>query len=265
MRILAIDTSTRAMGLALYQFDEKDPKGPLKGRFEGIEIDKEGANPSDEFFFHLEKLGRKADLNLRQEGMIDAYAVALGPGSFTGLRIGVTTAKTLAQFTDRPLVGISTLEAMAWGWGREELAHVPLIDARANRIYGAVYALPKEGLDQSSDRSKGKEKTELISLVPEDLYYEEDFLPQLEKAVKKAGLKGILYIGQGLFAHPVLEETSLLFEIAQGDNALSPVRGVAILATQKIIQGKTDSFLDLAPRYFRKSQAEMDRERCGKS
>lgn len=253
MRLLAIDTSTRAMGLALYSFDEKSPEGPLQGTFDGVSIERQGANPSDELFPLLEDLGERIDLDLRKKGTINAYAVALGPGSFTGLRIGVTTAKTLAQFTQSPLVGISTLRAMAWGWGREDLLHVPLIDARANRIYAAAYAYFK-----SENESRRKEPKVLI---PADLYYEEDLLPKVEKAVRDQGLQGILYIGQGLSAHPALEKTSLAFEIAQGENAASPVRGLAVLAAQRLARGESDSFLDLAPLYLRKSQAEMDCDR----
>ncbi len=70
---------------------------------------------------------------------LDLIAVTNGPGSFTGLRIGVVTAKTMAYALNLPLVGVNTLDAMAASFAHEDAIVCPLIDARNTRAYGAFY------------------------------------------------------------------------------------------------------------------------------
>lgn len=74
-------------------------------------------------------------------GDVELYAVARGPGSFTGIRIGVSTVKGLAWASDRPCIGVSTLEAMAWNgiaWGG---LVCPVMDARRNQVYNALFEI----------------------------------------------------------------------------------------------------------------------------
>ena len=91
---------------------------------------------------HSESLVPMIENLLKLLGMevadIDKFVIAKGPGSFTGLRIGMTIAKTLAQASKKELVPVSTLLALANNSSSDRLK-VPMIDARGNRIYGAVY------------------------------------------------------------------------------------------------------------------------------
>ncbi|MBI5118317.1 tRNA (adenosine(37)-N6)-threonylcarbamoyltransferase complex dimerization subunit type 1 TsaB [Candidatus Poribacteria bacterium] len=92
---------------------------------------------------HSAQLMPAVDYVLKTVGVapanLDGFAVALGPGSFTGLRIGMSTAKGLAVAASKPVVGISTLEAMAWRFPYCPSLICPLIDARMKEVYGAWF------------------------------------------------------------------------------------------------------------------------------
>ncbi|HLS53453.1 MAG TPA: tRNA (adenosine(37)-N6)-threonylcarbamoyltransferase complex dimerization subunit type 1 TsaB, partial [Tissierellaceae bacterium] len=132
MKILGLDTSTMISTCAV---------------MEGNEII--GEYTINQNMSHSEKLVPMIkelldNLNLRPKD-IDLYGVALGPGSFTGLRIGVGTVKTLAHLFDKPIVGISTLEALAYNLPYNKTI-VPMIDARRNRVYTGIYTWQEEEL-----------------------------------------------------------------------------------------------------------------------
>ena len=87
---------------------------------------------------------------------IDLFVCARGPGSFTGLRIGMSTAKGLKFAFDRPMVAISTLDALAYRHATHTAPVIPIFDARKNRIYAAIY---EDGIRTS----------DYLDVAPEDL------------------------------------------------------------------------------------------------
>lgn len=125
MNILAIDTSTMISTVTIS--DGKEILGDFNVNQQKT---------------HSESLVPMIDYLLKLLGMevadIDKFVIACGPGSFTGLRIGMTIAKTLAQATESELLPVSTLLALANNSSSERLK-VPMLDARGNRVYGAVY------------------------------------------------------------------------------------------------------------------------------
>ena len=85
-----------------------------------------------------EDMLKNAELTLRD---VDLFAVAHGPGSFTGVRIGVSTVKGLAWALDKPCVGVSTLEAMAWNGVAAGGFVCPVMDARRSQVYNALFEI----------------------------------------------------------------------------------------------------------------------------
>lgn len=123
-RILALDTTSEFGSLALVAGDE---------------IVEEILLHSPDGFAHVlfDQIRRLLDRHGWELDTVDCYASAAGPGSFTGVRVGLAAAKGLAEATRRPLAAVSTLAAVAW-FGSAPL-RAALLDARRGEIYGAVY------------------------------------------------------------------------------------------------------------------------------
>lgn len=126
MNVLAMDTSTLVMGVAV--LDES--------RLLGEMLTNQKKNHSVRLMPTVERLLAELDMSSQDLNLI---AVGMGPGSYTGVRIGVTTAKMMAWALGLPLVGVSTLLAMAAGMGPVDGWICPLIDARRGRVYTGLY------------------------------------------------------------------------------------------------------------------------------
>lgn len=140
--ILQIDTSTTVCSVALSE----------NGRTLSV-IDLDEAN------VHASKLTVLIEQILKDTGRsikeLAAVAVSMGPGSYTGLRIGVSTAKGLCYGLDIPLIAINTLESLFWGYStqhglKEDEAYIPMLDARRMEVYSAVYNYRSELLSPTA-------------------------------------------------------------------------------------------------------------------
>jgi len=126
MNILAIDTSTDYLSLAILKGDKVTAKFHKKAdRRHSILL-----VPT------IEKILKKAKLNI---GKVDCFAISIGPGSFTGLRIGVTVIKGLAYALKKPIVGVPTLDVIADNAKNFEGIICPVLDARKNKVYACLY------------------------------------------------------------------------------------------------------------------------------
>jgi tRNA threonylcarbamoyladenosine biosynthesis protein TsaB len=123
-RVLAVDTTSEFGSIALVEGEKVVEEVPLHSP-EGF---------AHIVFGEIEALLARHGLRLNQ---IDAFASASGPGSFTGVRVGLTAVKGLAEATGRKVVAVSNLEALAWFGSRPLRATV--LDARRGEVYGAVY------------------------------------------------------------------------------------------------------------------------------
>jgi tRNA threonylcarbamoyladenosine biosynthesis protein TsaB len=142
---LSLDTSSLAGSLAVLRDDSL--LGVISTRSE--------ENYSSRMFRHLDFL--LADLSLHLQDF-DLFSVAAGPGSFTGLRIGLTAAKAWAEVYNKPVVGVSALEAVAIQslpakYSASNLLVVPVLDARRGQIYSAFYRAKDSRLHLEGDQA----------------------------------------------------------------------------------------------------------------
>ncbi len=133
--ILCLETATPSCSVALVH----------NGEVLACEEDPKGLNHSEKITLFIDSVMKKAGISYDQ---LDAVAVSMGPGSYTGLRIGVSTAKGICYAVSKPLIAVETLEAMAYGGSsiisserseRRNLLLIPAIDARRMEVYAAIF------------------------------------------------------------------------------------------------------------------------------
>lgn len=200
---------------------------------------------NDTRYSHLEELVPMVSRLMEAAGIgaddLRAIAVSRGPGSFTGIRIGMVTAKALGLVWDKPLVAVPTLESFTRSREGEE-AHlvVPVLDARRNQIYAAAYRREAGGFRP------------VLEEGARDL---EDFLRSLDQIQEEK--EEALFFGDGI---PCLEEGLAAYEkawrLAEGEERFQQAASVVRLGAQLLAQGcQTDAFA-IAPNYLRLSEAE---------
>jgi len=178
---------------------------------------------------------------------MDVVAVAAGPGSFTGVRIGVAAAKGLAWPGDKPCAPCSTLESMAWQCAHMGGEICAAMDARRNQVYCARFRAEDGALERlTPDRAMG--------------------LSELAEEVRASGKPQIL-VGDGAsLAQRALEEQGLPCVLMPPHLRYQTAWGVARAALRLAREGRLVSAAAMAPSYHRLSQAERERlERLGKT
>lgn len=194
----------------------------------------------------LDQMCRMVELDLET---LDAIAVASGPGSFTGLRIGSATAKGLGLALHKPLVEVPTLEGLAWNlWGAEGIV-CPMMDARRNQVYTAAYAYVRQGA--------GYALCERMSPCAMDVVQLLDSLNKTEEKVS--------FLGDGVpvYLESIQRCCSVPYVIAPAGQNRQRAAGIAALGGIYFAEGKTVTAAEHRPEYLRKSQAEREKALCG--
>jgi len=222
MLILGIETSTKTCSIALA----------------------DGKKVRDEISLHLglshsERIIPLLDEILKRNGMaikdVDGIAVSIGPGSFTGIRVGVSTARGLAQSLNIPLVGIPSLDGLAFGTGTSGEVVCPMIDALRREIYTALYKGRKRltphqliGIEKWLEILKDKKETILFLGDPVDIYENliKDFLKNRAKIVEK-------------------------------DKRYPSAARIAELGLEKLVSGEGKKYDEVFPLYIRRPEAEV--------
>ena len=180
---------------------------------------------------------------------IDAVAVAEGPGSFTGLRIGAALAKGLGLSLDKPLIGIPTMDAMAYGTGICDGLICPMIDARHETVYTGRY------------RWEGGRFETVISTEAVNV---REIAGQIREAAGDSNDCRILICGDGAAAYgslfkECLEEPGIEAVTVPVHQMSQRAAAVGALALLYAAEGKEISADDFKPRYYRLTQAERER------
>lgn len=224
MLILAIDTATKIGSVALYN-DEVGIVGEINLY---VKI-----NHSNVIMKSIDSLFDLSEYTIKD---VDKIAVTTGPGSFTGIRIGVAIAKGLAYSLKKPIIGINELDVLAETGEEREGLIVPLIDARKERVYYSQYKYENRKLVRKTEYKDGELRDILINLKGEK----------------------VVFIGDG-----ALVNQELIKEIMREENIIfSKVNSIprAAMAAQMALQHEDDNIYTLEPFYLNKSQAEREKE-----
>lgn len=228
MKILAIDTSTNVASAAVLE------DGRLLGEYT---VNNKKKTHSQKLMVMIDTLLKDIDADIQD---IDLFAAAVGPGSFTGLRIGVATIKALAHACQKPVIGVSTLESLAYNVPFCEHIIVPIMDAGKNRVYAASY-IWDEGFRELGE--------------PEAM--------TIEECVESCGeLLDTVFVGDGAIAHAEYIQNQLCERafFAPGNANEQRAASVACCAFEKYQRGETSRFDEINPVYLKKSQAERELE-----
>ena len=223
MKILAIETSTMLGGVAI-----ADGNGLIAEVRMNVKTT------------HSERMMAAVDYALKQSDMtiddIDVFSVASGPGSFTGLRIGLSTAKGLCYATGRPLVLVPTLRAFAWNFPFCAYPVCVMLDARKGEVYAAVFRWENDGFE---------------TVVPEVSVRPEDLL--------KGGEGPVLLAGEGLlrYRERIISAMGERARIAPPQGMVPSPSNVALVGLQKALRSEFTAPDAAEPLYIRRAEAEV--------
>lgn len=196
----------------------------------------------------LDDICKKIHLDLKS---IDAIAVAKGPGSFTGLRIGSATAKGLALALDIPIIPVPTVDGIAYNLYGVEKIICPMMDARRNQVYTGLYTfVPK------TPEGKSFERTFDMQVIHEQFATSVD---EIVNMINEIG-KPVVLLGDGIpVYHDRLEELiTVPYSIAPMHQNRQNSAALVALASQYAAEGRMVSSDEFAPEYLRMSQAERE-------
>lgn len=226
MTILAIDSSAKAASVCIAN-EEK-----IIGEF----FINTSLTHSQTLMPMTEQLLKNTEMTIDE---VDAIAVNTGPGSFTGVRIGVAAAKGLAFPKNLPCVSISTLESMAYNLLGTDCMVCAVMDARCSQVYNAMFRIKGETVERLTD-------DRALSLS--------DLLLEFKQTDER-----ILIVGDGAeITYDFLKNEASNAVLAPKNRRTQTASSVALAAFQKLFEGKTQTAAELMPIYLRLPQAQRE-------
>lgn len=186
----------------------------------------------------IEFLMRQADLSYRN---ISAVAVGLGPGLFTGMRVGITTGKTIAQALSVPVIGVASLDLLAFDTRYSGKLICPVLDAKRSEVFFAFYRQVPGGITRVSGYMVGS---------PEKLVGEIDYLGE-----------ETLLVGNGALLYKSRLEEAEKTEFGSIATAFPRATSLVELALPRLFREDFDRLFDVEPFYMRRSDAEINWEK----
>lgn len=229
MIILSIDSSTPIAGIAVADGEK------LLGE---VMINTKNTH-SEKLMPMIERLLQELQLSVQQ---LDAIAVTQGPGSFTGLRIGMATAKGLAQGAGKKLIAVPTLDCLAYNLAHYPGVICPIMNAQKKQVYTALYRSSQQGMERLSDyQAIGAEQ----------------LAQQLQQLDADAWFVGD---GVAVFADIFAAQLGERCHFADGHQIFSRAGTLAMLAAKRAQQQQFDDLFQAELIYIRKSEAEVQWE-----
>lgn len=226
MTILAIDSSAKAASVCIAN-EEK-----IIGEF----FINTSLTHSQTLMPMTEQLLKNTEMTIDE---VDAIAVNVGPGSFTGVRIGVAAAKGLAFPKNLPCVSVSTLESMAYNLLGTDCVVCAVMDARCSQVYNAIFRIKGETVERLTD-------DRALSLS--------DLLLEFKQTDER-----ILIVGDGAeITYDFLKNEASNAVLAPKNRRTQTASSVALAAFQKLFEGKTQTAAELMPIYLRLPQAQRE-------
>ena len=229
MNLLAVDTSGPVAGVAVLRDGEVAYEGAAVNRL----------THSVNLMPMIEEALGRAGLDVSD---IDYYASVTGPGSFTGVRIGVSAVKGMAHGANKPCIGVDALEALAMGVCMTDALLCPIQDARAGQVYGAAF-LP------------GQPPVRVLGNMAEKLPV------FIEKALEQAEGRKLCFLGDGVKTYRKAIEEILGDRAVFAPAHMSYLRPASVALLADLCKEDAVDYLTLMPVYLRAPQAERERAR----
>ena len=253
MKILALDSSGLVASVALVEDDNLIAEYTIQYK----------KTHSQTLLPMLEEIRRMVDLDM---DTVDAVAVAAGPGSFTGLRIGSATAKGLAFAMEKPIIPVPTLEGLAWQMYGTDALVCPIMDARRNQVYTGLYefvdrfgkhSLLPEDVKSPQTGTDTAQNAYDMRVVEEQCAVAFD---EIAQKINRTGRK-VVFVGDGIpvFRERMAEVMQVPWLQAPAHRNRQSAACIAALGRVYYAQGRVVNGAQHVPEYLRLSQAERER------
>lgn len=232
MKVLAIDTSTMLGGVAIMD--------DLSGLIAEVRLNVSVAH-SESLMTSIDNILRQARLTISE---IDVFAITIGPGSFTGLRIGLSTTKGFSYATGKPIVSVPTLEAFAYNFPFSKYPVCTMLDARKKEVYAALFEWKDDGF---------------VRLINEMSIKVDEFLGFTKETLSKLPDKRAIFAGDGALLYKdkiitFMDENAIF---APPEKMVPSPANVAYLAIKKAMKKEFSEPISLVPFYIRRAEAEI--------
>lgn len=257
MKILALDSSGLVASVALTEEDALIAEYTIQYK----------KTHSQTLLPMLEEIRRMVELDM---DTVDAVAVAAGPGSFTGLRIGSATAKGLAFAMEKPVIPVPTLEGLAWQMYGTDALVCPIMDARRSQVYTGLYEFVDRSHKEAADSSAFPDGKETVMSEGETSENRYDMrvvkeqcavaFDEIAQEINRIGRK-VIFVGDGIpvFRERMPEVLRVSYMLAPAHRSRQSAACIAALGRIYFEQGKAVNGAEHVPEYLRLSQAERER------